>query len=254
MPEVPETLEGWYALHDFRLIDWPRWKALPAEERRAAVEEAREFLRAAQEAADAEEGSSALYRVAGHKADLMFLHLRPAPDDLERLERAFARARLADYTSRPYSYVSVTELGLYEAQARGGLGDRDPMEIPFIRARLKFRVPDDKPYMVFYPMSKRRGEHENWFMLPMEERRAMMRSHGTVGHKYFNVVQQMITGSVGFDDWEWGVTLFTREPLQFKKLVYEMRFDEVSARFAEFGPFLLGMRVLPDELGELLDV
>ena len=106
--------------------------------------------------------------------------------------------------------------------------------------------------MTFYPMNKTRTGQDNWYMLPIEERRAMMKSHGTIGHKYFGKVQQMITGSVGLDDWEWGVTLFSDDPLQFKKLVYEMRFDEVSARFAQFGPFLLGIRVRPPELPALL--
>jgi len=251
MPEVPETLEGWYALHDFRLIDWPRWNALPADERAAALTEAAEFFRNAEAVTDAPEGDSSLYSILGHKADLMFLHLRSTPDELNALENAFARTRLADFTTRPYSYVSVTELGLYEAQARGVI--ENPMEVPFVRARLKCHPPADKPYMVFYPMNKRRGEHENWYMLPMDERRGMMRSHGTIGHKYFGIVQQMITGSVGFDDWEWGVTLYAADPLQFKKLVYEMRFDEVSARFAEFGPFLMGKRLQPDELAKLLN-
>lgn len=251
MPEVPETLEGWYVLHDFRLIDWPRWKALPAEERAAIVAEAVEFLKAAEAHTDAPEGSSALYSIVGHKADLMYLHLRPTPDELNLLENAFARTRLADFTTRPYSYVSVTELGMYEAQARGA----DPenlRETPFVQARLKPPVPE-KRYMVFYPMNKKRGEQINWYMLPLEERRGMMRSHGSIGHKYFGVVQQMISGSVGFDDWEWGVTLFTEDPLQFKKLVYEMRFDPVSAIYAEFGPFIMGSRVAPDELSQILN-
>jgi peroxiredoxin len=250
MVEAPPTLEGWYALHDFRTVDWRAWKALPREERAAAVEEAVADLRAAEAHAGSDEGSSALYRIVGHKADLMYLHLRPTPDELSDVERRFERARLADFTTRPYSYVSVTELGLYEAQARGAI--ENPMEVPFVRARLKPQVPD-KRYMTFYPMNKKRGEALNWYTLPMEERRAMMRSHGTLGHKYFNIVQQMITGSVGFDDWEWGVTLFAEDPLQFKKLVYEMRFDEVSAKYAEFGPFLLGMRVKPEELPGWLD-
>jgi chlorite dismutase len=249
MPEVPETLEGWYVLHDFRNLDWPRWKALPAAERAAALEEAAEFLTAAEEHRDAPEGSSALYSIVGHKAELMFLHLRSTPDELNAIERAFARTRLADFTTRPYSYVSVTELGLYEAQARGAI--ENPMQVPFVKARLKFDIPRDKRYMTFYPMNKKRGEQINWFMLPMEERRGMMRSHGSIGHKYHGIVQQMITGSVGFDDWEWGVTLFAEDPLQFKKLVYEMRFDEVSAIYADFGAFLLGTRVGPDGLAEL---
>jgi peroxiredoxin len=250
MPEAPGTLEGWYALHDFRRIDWPRWKALAVEERAAITAEAAAFLEAAEAHRDAPEGASALYSIVGHKADLMFLHLRPTIDELNALERAFARTRLADYTTEPYSYVSITELGLYEIQSRGVV--ENPMAAPFVRARLKPQIPD-KRYMTFYPMNKLRGEQVNWYMLPIEERRAMMRDHGTIGHKYAGTVQQMITGSVGLDDWEWGVTLFTEDPLQFKKLVYEMRFDEVSAKYAEFGPFLLGMRVMPGELDALLN-
>ena len=252
MPEVPETLEGWYTLHDFRGIDWPRWKALTLDERNSAVAEAIAFLKAAEQHEDAVEGSSALYSITGHKADLMFLHLRSTPAELNALERRFSRTRLADFTTRSYSYVSVTELGLYEAQARGVI--ENPMEVPFVKARLKFQIPEDKRYMTFYPMNKKRGEQINWFMLPMDERRGMMRSHGSIGHKYHGIVQQMITGSVGFDDWEWGVTLFAEDPLQFKKLVYEMRFDPVSAIYADFGPFLFGMRVRPEGLEEILKV
>jgi hydrogen peroxide-dependent heme synthase len=250
MPEAPGTLEGWYVLHDFRRIDWPRWKALSTAEREAAVEEAAAFLEGAEAHQDAEEGTSAFYRIVGHKADLMFLHLRSTIDQLNDLETAFARTRLADYTTQPYSYVSVTELSLYEIQSRGVI--ERPMEAPFVRARLKPAVPPDKPYMTFYPMNKARGEQVNWYMLPMEERREMMRGHGTIGHKYAREVQQMISGSVGLDDWEWGVTLFTQDPLQFKKLVYEMRFDEASAKFAQFGPFYLGMRAAPGEIGRIL--
>jgi hydrogen peroxide-dependent heme synthase len=251
MPDAPETLEGWYALHTFRRIDWRALKALDREERAAVAAEAAGFQRAAEAHQDAPEGASAFYRVPGHKADLMFLHLRPTPDELNDLERAFARTRLADFSTETYSYLSVTELSLYEAQARGAI--ENPMDVPFVRKRLKPEIPDRR-YVTFYPMNKRRGEQENWYMLPMEERRGMMRSHGTLGHKYAPEVTQMITGSVGLDDWEWGVTLFTSDPLQFKKLVYEMRFDEVSARFAEFGMFLLGIRMTPEEFdGYLAD-
>lgn len=249
MPEAPGTLEGWYVLHDFRLIDWPRWKALPAPEREAAIAEAAAFLEDAAAHRDAPEGASALFQIVGHKADLMFLHLRPTIDQLNALERGFARTRLADYTSAPYSYVSITELSLYEIQSRGVV--ENPMAAPFVRARLKPSIPE-KRYMTFYPMNKIREGEVNWYMLPIEERRALMKSHGTIGHKYAGVVQQMISGSVGLDDWEWGVTLFADDPLQFKKLVYEMRFDEASAKYAQFGPFYLGYRVTPGELGTIL--
>src|SRR5205085_2471145 len=142
MPDAPGTLEGWYALHDFRRIDWPRWKAVPAAQREAIVAEACAFLEEAEAHRDAEEGSSAFYQVLGHKADLMFLHLRPTVDDLAELERRFAATRLSDFTTEPYSYVSITELGQYEASARGGdTAQENPMDVPFIRARLKPKIP-----------------------------------------------------------------------------------------------------------------
>ena len=121
------------------------------------------------------------------------------------------------------------------------------------RPRLYPGVPPRR-YMSFYPMSKRRGEHVNWFDLPAEERAALMRGHGTIGRKYAGQVTQVISGSVGLDDWEWGVTLFADDPLVFKKLVYEMRFDPASSRYALFGPFYVGIRFTPAVLGEVLSV
>jgi peroxiredoxin len=250
--EVPETLEGWYALHDCRRVDWPRWKAMAEEERDAFVREAEEYLLAAEQVRDAPEGASALYGIVGHKSDLLMLHLRPTMDHLAALERDFARTRFADFTARTYSYLSVTELSLYEAAARGGTEDPARlMQAPFVQKRLKPRIPD-APYVCFYPMNKRRGETVNWYAAPMEERRRMMREHGLTGRKHHDRVQQMITGSMGLDDWEWGVTLFAADLLDIKKLVYEMRFDEVSAKYAEFGAFQIGIRTAPNRLRELL--
>jgi hydrogen peroxide-dependent heme synthase len=240
MAEVPGTLEGWYALHDFRRLDWPRWNKLSQSEQEEIVAEAAAYLEKAESPA---EGGSALYSIIGHKADLMLLHLRPTADELGALERAFARTRLAEYTTQPYSYLSVTELSLYEASARGGSDDPEELKKnPFVQKRLKPAIPD-VPYVCFYPMNKRRGEVVNWYAADMEERRRMMREHGSTGRKYAGEITQMITGSMGLDDWEWGVTLFGVDTLPIKKLVYEMRFDEVSAKFAEFGAFHVGMRV-----------
>lgn len=250
MAEVPGTLEGWYVLHDFRRMDWPRWKALRAEERAAIAEEAAAFLRGAEQAQDTSEGGSALFQVIGHKSDLLLLHLRPAIDHLAALERAFAQTRLADFTTQTYSYLSVTELSLYEAAARGGTEDEAQLrQAPFVQRRLQPPIPE-MPYVCFYPMNKRRGETVNWFTEGMEERRRMMREHGLTGRKYHGKVTQIITGSMGLDDWDWGVTLFAGDPLDFKKLVYEMRFDEVSAKYAEFGAFQVGVRVPADKLGD----
>jgi peroxiredoxin len=252
MAEVPGTLEGWYALHDCRQFDWVSWKELSQQAQEVAVEEALQFLRSAEAASDAPEGSSALYQIVGHKSDLMFIHLRPTLDQLAGLERAFAQTRLADFTTQSSSYLSVTELSLYEAAARGGgENPEELMQNPFVQKRLKPSIPDH-PYVCFYPMNKRRGEILNWYAADMEERRRMMRQHGTTGRKYTNEISQMITGSMGLDDWEWGVTLFGVDPLPIKKLVYEMRFDEVSAKYAEFGEFQVGVRVKPERLSALL--
>jgi len=252
MAEVPDTLEGWYALHDFRRIDWPQWKRLGAEERRAIVEEFAAYLREAEQARDSSEGGSALYSILGHKSDLLLLHLRPTVDQLGALERAFAQTRFADFTTQPYSYLSVTELSLYEASARAGSEDREQlMQAPFVQRRLKPPIPD-APHICFYPMNKRRGESVNWFTLDLEERRRMMREHGLTGRRYHGRITQIITGSMGLDDWDWGVTLFAADPLDIKKLVYEMRFDEVSARYAEFGAFQVGVRVSVERLAEWL--
>jgi chlorite dismutase len=252
MAEAPGTLEGWYALHDFRKIDYPALKRLPQAEQQAILEEAVAYFQDAEGVKDAPEGSSALYAVIGHKADLMMIHLRPTMDHLAALERGFNRLRLAAFTTQPYSYFSVTELSLYEASARGG--SESPEELkqnPFVIKRLKPQIPDH-PYACFYPMNKRRGETVNWYTAPIEERRALMRQHGATGRKYHETITQMITGSYGLDDWEWGVTLFAVDMLPVKKIVQEMRFDEVSAKYAEFGPFLNGRRVAPADLPKVL--
>lgn len=256
MAEVPGTLEGWYALHDFRLLDWERWRGVAGAEREAILAEARDYLQSVESAADSGEGASALYAIVGHKADLCLLHLRPTVDQLGAVERAFNHTRLAGFMTRPYSYLSVTELSLYEAYARAG-GSEDPEVLkqqPFAQRRLKPPIPDsdEMPYGCFYPMNKRRGETLNWYAAGMEERRAMMREHGATGRKYHGRVQQMITGSMGLDDWEWLVTLWAKDSLDIKKLVYEMRFDEVSAKYAEFGPFYFGLRIHADALDGVL--
>ncbi len=106
--------------------------------------------------------------------------------------------------------------------------------------------------LCFYPMDRKRGEDKNWYTLPIEERQRQMEEHGMVGRRYAGKVQQIITGSIGFDDWEWGVDLFADDPLIFKKLIYEMRFDEVSAVYAAFGQFFIGVRCPARQLGEWL--
>ncbi|MEB1807133.1 MAG: heme-dependent peroxidase [Bacillaceae bacterium] len=235
MSEAAVTLDGWYSLHDFRAINWPAWKTLSSEERQQVLNEFIGMLEEWNQTEDNNEGSHALYTIVGQKADFMLMLLRPTMQQLNEIETAFNKTRFAEYTIPMYSYVSVVELSNYMAGKDGG----DPMENPEVRARLFPKLPKAQ-HVCFYPMDKRRQGNDNWYMLPMEDRRNMMRSHGMIGRQYAGKVKQIITGSVGFDDWEWGVTLFADDVLQFKKLVYEMRFDEVSARFGEFGSFYVG--------------
>jgi hydrogen peroxide-dependent heme synthase len=114
------------------------------------------------------------------------------------------------------------------------------------------RTLPDQRYLCFYSIRKRRGEQLNWYNLPVDERRALMRGHGKVGHKYSREVTQVIGGSIGLDDWEWGVSLHSEDPLAIKRLITEMRFDPASSLYAEFGPFLFGIRQQPDDLQMVL--
>ena len=248
MSEAAQTLEGWFALHDFRTIVWSAWKQADAAEREQAAGELRRMMEQWASVEAAKTGSTAVYAIVGQKADILFMHLRETLDELQEVETAFNKSAFADYTLPAYSYVSVVELSNYMAQP-----GTDPMQNPEIVARLKPILPKTR-HICFYPMNKRRQGSDNWYMLPIDERREMMRSHGMTGRKYAGKVRQIITGSVGFDLWEWGVTLFADDPIQFKKLVYEMRFDEVSARFGEFGDFYVGNLLTSDKLGELLNV
>jgi chlorite dismutase len=121
-----------------------------------------------------------------------------------------------------------------------------------MKPRLFPAMPPNR-YICFYPMDRKRGEEKNWYTLPMEERQRQMNEHGMVGRRYAGDVKQIITGSIGFDDWEWGVDLFADDPLVFKKLIYEMRFDEVSAVYALFGTFYVGLRCPASQLYQWLE-
>ena len=246
--EVVQTLEGWYVLHDFRAVDWIAWKTLTDAEREEIIDEFMQFQRSNALVEESKEGSSCLYTIVGQKADFVGMYLRPTLQDIGHLETMFQKTRFADFTIPSYSYVSVVELSNYI-----GKEGVDPDTDPYVQGRLKPILPKTE-HICFYPMNKKREGNDNWYMLSMEDRRAMMRSHGMIGRKYAGRVTQIISGSVGFDDWEWGVTLFAEDPIVFKKLVYEMRFDEVSARYADFGSFFVGNRLSDDELVQFLNV
>ncbi|GKV66859.1 MULTISPECIES: hydrogen peroxide-dependent heme synthase [Sporosarcina] len=249
MNEAAITLDGWYVLHDFRTMDWASWKLISKEERQAAVNEFLGYLERLQQADEAKTGSHAFYTVIGQKADFMLMTLRPTMDELQQLEAEFNKLTIADYTIPAYSYVSVVELSNYLA----GESDEDPYQNPYVRGRLYPELPRSQ-YVCFYPMDKKREGNDNWYMLDMDNRKSLMRSHGMIGRGYAGKVKQIISGSVGFDDYEWGVTLFSDDVLQFKKLVYEMRFDEVSARYGVFGSFFIGTILEDDKRAAFFEV
>ena len=268
-PDVPETLDSWAILHRMFRFERRRFDALQPERRAAIAREAAGFL--APLAASAESDVS-VAQLLGHKSDLMLTHYAKRFDDLGAVQTGFDKCALRDYLEPQSSYVSVLELGLYEASGRihaelrdRGLKPHSPEWIeafdaaiaeqanqPRNAARLWAKVPQRR-YVCFYPMDKKRGEALNWYQLPYEERARLMVEHGKIGRSFHGLVTQVISGSIGFDDWEWGVDLYADDPLVFKKLIYEMRFDESSARYAAFGPFYTGLQFSLAELPHFLE-
>ena len=265
--EASPTIEGWYTLHEVFSLDWPSWRALPESERAEIAGQARRWL---ESAAATSKGDTKLYSVVTQKGDIMLCHYRDSPASLNEVELSFRQQPLFEFLNPTYSFLSVIEVSLYEVQAlamrrmaesglKEGSAEYDSTlasEMEKQKARMNARLFGSIPpqrYICFYPMNKRRGEHVNWYALPLADRRAMMRGHGKLGHKYADVITQVIGGSTGLDDWEWGVSLHAEDPLQFKKLIYEMRFDPASSWFAEFGPFYVGIHVEPGSVPALLE-
>jgi chlorite dismutase len=269
LPPVPLTVEGASVLHQMMRVRWSAWRALPAAERQEIAEEASAALASMEQFSEGRQ--SALYSLLGHKGDLLLAHFRRSFEELNAAERELQRLRLSDYLEPVHSYLSVVELGLYESTSKvyGSLAakgvqpnsDEWKAEIETVlerqrqamAPRLWPEIPSAK-YICFYPMDRKRGESVNWYRESMALRQKMMHEHGMIGRRYAGEVRQIITGSIGFDDWEWGVDLFAEDPLVFKKLIYEMRFDEVSAVYALFGSFFVGLRTPVANLAGLLQV
>ena len=263
---VPLTIEGLSVLHQMFRFRWPEWRKLDDSRQQDIAREAAAVLSKPEEA-----GQSAVYSMLGHKGDLMVVHFRDSFDELNAAELQLNRSALQEYLEPTHSYLSVIELGLYDSSVKlyRQLAERGvtphseewnkeieqtmERQRQAMRPRLYPKIPDSK-YLCFYPMDRKRGEQLNWYTLPIEERQRQMEEHGMVGRRYAGKVQQIITGSIGFDDWEWGVDLFAPEPLVFKKLIYEMRFDQVSAEYAAFGQFFIGLRCPVARLGEWLGI
>ena len=241
---------GWGVLHLFYRVDRGRAEREPEAGKR--IVDAVASLEA--------DGHQALcMAVLGHKADIGIMALGP---DLARLQ-AFQAELLAAPLEPVYSYVSLTEQSEYgatEDDERARLASDEGLAGPKIEERLvawreriaHYREQRIHPQLpaknvcCFYPMSKRRAPNQNWYELSFEERKELMSGHARVGRTYAGRVLQLITGSTGIDDWEWGVTLLADDPVALKEIVNEMRFDPVSARYADFGPFFTGLVLPPD--------
>jgi peroxiredoxin len=265
-PPVPLTLEGSSVLHQIFCFDWKAWKSFADGERGSILASAVEGLQKLEQKEANAPVRSALYSLLGHKGDLMLIHFRDSLEELNQVELALAQTPLYNFLELRHSYVSVVELGLYEssrktyeaATAKGFEAHSADWNAEIaasleraseaMKPRLWPSVPEAK-YLCFYPMDRKRGEQVNWYTVPFAERQRMMHEHGMIGRRYAGEVKQIISGSIGMDDWEWGVDLFADDPVVFKKLIYEMRFDEVSAVYALFGQFFIGVRLPLEKLG-----
>jgi chlorite dismutase len=264
-PPVPLTLEGSSLLHQFYRFDWKAWRATPPPERDRIAAHAVAVLKGIEREAPDAPIRTALFSQLGHKGDLILVHFRDSLKSLNQVELDLAQTELYEFLDLEHSYVSVVELGLYEssrktyeAAAALGLQTHSPEWQAEIAATLDrqtdamaprlFPVVPESKYLCFYPMDRKRGEQANWYTVPFAERQRMMHEHGLIGRRYGDQVKQIISGSIGLDDWEWGVDLFADDPVTFKKLIYEMRFDEVSAVYALFGQFYIGLRLPADRL------
>jgi len=261
-PLVPETLEGWSVLHLMYRLNWDSVRRLQDADIRRISNEAVSAL------AVPDAGATAFVQMLGHKGDLMVICFRRDFEQLAQTQLALSRTELHSLFEPMTSYVSIVELGMYEMTGKlhQQLGAKhkpgsDEFETAFdvemetqrqrVMNRLFIELPKAR-YVCFYPMNKKRSDGNNWYSESFERRASMMREHGMIGRTYSGKVTQVISGSIGYDDWEWGVDLFASDPVVFKKLIYEMRFDEASARFAEFGPFYTGVQFAPAQLASYL--
>jgi peroxiredoxin len=268
-PPVPLTLEGSALLHQFFRFDWKAWRSTLAGDRGHIAAEFAATLKQLEHGAGGG-AQTGLFSQLGHKSDLILVHFRDSFEALNQVELDLAQTAFYDLLTPTHSYVSVVELGLYEssrktyeaASAKGFENHSAEWNAEIegslkrgaeaMKPRLFPAIPDAK-YLCFYPMDRKRGEQVNWYTVPFAERQRMMHEHGMIGRRYGDVVKQIISGSIGMDDWEWGVDLFADDPVVFKKLIYEMRFDEVSAVYALFGQFYLALRLPVEKLGGWLN-
>ncbi|MFT6178379.1 MAG: chlorite dismutase [Akkermansiaceae bacterium] len=270
MSEAPTPLvpaEGWHVMHLFYSIDHTQWSLLSDSEQRQAKTELSELV---QEIRSHEDTQLLVFAVATPKADIGFMLLTPDLLDATYFEKRLSLGLGPDVLTPTYSYLSQTERSEYttsseqygkdtlvgeEGMTEGseeylaGLKEFDDRMVHYLKHRM-YPVLPDWPVLCFYPMSKRRAAHDdyNWYSLDHAARAKLMKGHMKTGRSYAGKILQLITGSTGLDEHEWGVTLLAKDTIEIKNIVYEMRFDEVSARYGEFGDFYIGMQLPLNEL------
>ena len=254
-PLIPE--QGWHCLHLFYRIEHGQWQLLSADEQRNAKVALSSLV---QEIRALESTQLLTLSMVTPKADVGFMLVTPDLHTANRIEKQLSLSLGADVLAPVYSYLSLTEESEYitteeeYAQTLDSTVRKDPAKLEeamrSFRERIKhyrqervYPTLPDWPVVCFYNMSKRRGEQRNWYALPYDERRKLMKGHASVGREFAGKVKQLITGSTGLDDAEWGVTLFARDAFQIKAIVYKMRFDPVSAEYADFGEFYIGIQL-----------
>jgi hydrogen peroxide-dependent heme synthase len=261
-PLIPE--QGWHCLHLYYRIERGQWELLSAEEQRNAKVALSALV---QEIRALESTQLLTMSIVTPKADLGFMLITPDLHAANRIEKQLSLSLGADVLTPVYSYLSLTEESEYvtteeeygrtletEQKLKPGSPEFSEAIIAFQERMAKYRhervypTLPDWPVVCFYNMSKRRGEGRNWYSLSYDERRRLMGGHAKVGREYAGKIKQLITGSSGLDDAEWGVTLFARDTFQIKAIVYQMRFDEVSAVYGDFGEFYIGLQLPLDEL------
>jgi peroxiredoxin len=275
MSTAPEDVslspaEGWHCSHLYYRFDRARLRELGPDDLRAGRDE---FIAVVAPPATDQPGGNSPARmqvsiISGHKADFGLMLMDQNPLVIDGVHQRLMASPLGHALMQTYSFVSVTEVSEYvptlEAYGRRLVEEGEQPDSPGYKAKLKAYesretmmrrqrlTPDLPPWpnTCFYPMNKKRKLGENWFLLPFEERNKLMAEHGRTGMTFGGKVTQLITVALGFDDWEWGVTLWARRPEFLKEIVYRMRFDEASARYAEFGPFYVGYVTTPAALLE----
>jgi hydrogen peroxide-dependent heme synthase len=265
VPISLEPAEGWHCSHLYYRFDRGVLSRLSPEDVGAGREQMLSILDPA--GADAPQRLQTSV-VSGHKADFGLMVMDPNPLKIEAVNQRLLASKIGPAIVPTYSFVSLTEISEYvptvEQYGQKLVAEGDPTDSPAHAAKLKAyadRLPmmnrqrltpefPPWPATCFYPMNKKRKVGENWFLLSFEERNKMMAEHAKSGMTFAGKVQQLITVSLGLDDWEWGVTLWAKNPLFLTHIVYRMRFDEASARYAEFGPFYTSYIVSPAEMVE----